>query len=175
MVPLSSVPSLFWKDTKITKYFVNNKGSLPPNLWALWGADVDFVVRFEYPQCVVLEHVCNNKKVASNLGVVSVFEVELLGLVFAMEYTAWFQWHRLWLERDSTSTLLAFKNSSLIPFRLRNRWHNCVHYRDCNCYADLLASIGHGLVGSIWFDTLPLSLSLGFFRERHNLPNFRFP
>jgi hypothetical protein len=26
----------------------------------LWGADVDFVVRFESPQCVVLECICNN-------------------------------------------------------------------------------------------------------------------
>jgi len=57
--------------------------------------DIPFVVRFEYPQCVVLEHVCNNKKVASNLGVVSVFEAELSGLILAMEYAARFKWQTL--------------------------------------------------------------------------------
>ena len=122
---------------------------------------------------------------ASNLGSVSVLEAELTRLILAMEYAGRFQWHSLWLESDSTSAVLAFKNSSMIPFRFRNRWHNCFQlgitvicshiYREGNCCADLLATIGHRLVGSIWFDSLPSSMSLDFFRERHGLPNFRFP
>lgn len=33
---------------------------------------------------------------------------------------------RVWVEGDSTS-ILAFGNSALVPFRVRNRWHNCFH------------------------------------------------
>ncbi|RHN59594.1 putative ribonuclease H-like domain-containing protein [Medicago truncatula] len=62
---------------------------------------------------------------ACNFGPVLVFEVDLSAIIFAMEFAARFDWLNLWLESDSSSAVLAFKNSNLIPFRLRNRWHNC--------------------------------------------------
>lgn len=109
---------------------------------------------------------------ACNLGDVSVFETEVTSLIFA-------------IESDSTSAVLDIKNAYMIRYRLRNRWHNCFQlgitvvcshiYREDNCFADLLASHGHGLVGSVWFDSLPSDLSLDFFKDRISLPNYRFP
>jgi len=58
---------------------------------------------------------------ASNLGDVTVFEAELTGILMAMEYAIAHSWHNLWIECDSSSDVLAFKNVDIIPFRLRNR------------------------------------------------------
>jgi len=52
---------------------------------------------------------------SSNLGLGTVFEAELTGLMLAIEYAASHSWSRLWLESDSTSAVLAFKNHSAIP------------------------------------------------------------
>jgi len=88
------------------------------------------------------------------------------------------------VESDSSTAVLAFKNNDLIPFRLRNRWHNCrlgitavcSHiYREGNCCADGLAALGHGLSGLVWFDRLPPTLSFDFSRDRNGLPNYWFP
>jgi len=65
---------------------------------------------------------------ASNLGEVSVYEVQIMGLMMAMEFAAQNNWPRLWPESDSSSAVKAFKNPSLIPIRLRNRWHNCMQF-----------------------------------------------
>ncbi|XP_039683793.1 uncharacterized protein [Medicago truncatula] len=41
----------------------------------------------------------------SNLGIVSVFQAEIMGLILAMEYASSNSWTRLWLESDSSSVL----------------------------------------------------------------------
>jgi hypothetical protein len=61
----------------------------------LWGVDVDFVVRFESPHCVVLEHVCNNKK------------VYIMGIYASINYL-----HR----RQLWSNLTALQQSYLVPW-----------------------------------------------------------
>ncbi|AES66100.2 hypothetical protein MTR_2g062550 [Medicago truncatula] len=58
---------------------------------------------------------------SSNLGLGTVFEAELTGLMLAIEYAASHNWSRLWVESDSSSAVLAFKNHSAIPIRFRNR------------------------------------------------------
>jgi ribonuclease HI len=122
---------------------------------------------------------------SSNLGLGTVFEAELTGLMLAIEYAASHNWYRLWLESDSSSAVLSFKNQSAIPIRLRNRWHNCMQlglsiicthiFREGNCCADALATMGHDLLGTTWFHILSSSLSVDFTRDRNGLPNFRFP
>ena len=107
-----------------------------------------------------------------------------MGLIIAMESAAANSWDRLWLECDSSSVVDAFKNHSLIPVHLRNRWHNCFQhglmvicshiFREGNCCADKLASFGHALTDTIWYSSLPLSLSTAFARDRNGLPNYRF-
>lgn len=59
-----------------------------------------------------------------NLGRCSVFEAEVFGYILAIEFAAHHGWSNLWLESDSSSALLVFKNVSLVPIHLRNRWHN---------------------------------------------------
>ena len=52
---------------------------------------------------------------SSNIGVGTVFEAELTGLMLAIKYAASHNWSRLWLESDSSSAVLAFKNHETIP------------------------------------------------------------
>jgi ribonuclease HI len=120
-----------------------------------------------------------------NIGAQSVFYAEVLGFIIAIEYAARKGWRNIWLESDSTSALLIFANSLLVPVMLRNRWHNARRlgiqvisshiFREGNCCADKLASLGHYSVGEIWMDNLPTDLSLDFFRDRCGFPNYRLP
>lgn len=52
---------------------------------------------------------------ASKIGVGSVYEAEIMGLIIAMEYDVHHKWTRLWLETDSTSAVNKFKNPSIVP------------------------------------------------------------
>jgi len=122
---------------------------------------------------------------ASNIGSGSVFDAELMGLILAMEFAISNHWNRLWLECDSSSVVHAFKNTTLIPIRLRNHWHNCLQhgmtvicshvFREGNCCADKMASLGHDVTDTIWYTTMPSSLAIDFSRDRNGLPNYRFP
>ena len=58
---------------------------------------------------------------ACNIGLSTVFYAEVYGSLLAMEYAAQHGWMNVWLESDSTSALLVFKNCSLVPVLLRNR------------------------------------------------------
>lgn len=50
---------------------------------------------------------------AGNIGAFSVFEAEIFGYAMAMELALQQGWGNIWVENDSTSVLLAFKNASL--------------------------------------------------------------
>jgi ribonuclease HI len=50
---------------------------------------------------------------------------EFCGAMKAIEIVASKDWLNLWLETDSTLMVQAFKSSSIVPSRLRNRWFNC--------------------------------------------------
>jgi len=90
---------------------------------------------------------------AANLGPRPVFEAELHDFIIGLENALQRGWFHVWVEGDSTSTLLAFKKPLFVPFRLRNRWHNCLHagihilsshiYRKGNACADKLSRQGH--------------------------------
>jgi len=104
--------------------------------------------------------------------------------MLALEFAATNKWRNIWVESDSSAAVLAIKDMDLIPFRLRNRSHNChigmnavcFHiFREGNCCADLLACLGHDLSDTDWFDILPPLLAFDFFRDRNGLPNYRFP
>lgn len=122
---------------------------------------------------------------ASNLGAVSAFEAEILGLILAIEYAVSNSWSRLWLESDSSCAVQAFHKPSLIPICLRNEWHNCTHnglfmicshiFREGNVCADDLVALGHDIHNTVWFTQLPPSLGEDFSRDRNGLPNCRFP
>lgn len=83
------------------------------------------------------------------------------------------------------SALMVFHNISLVPIRMRNRWHNArncgIHvisshiFREGNCCADKLAAMGHSAHGTVWFTSLPQNVTADFFRDRVGLLNYRFP
>jgi len=120
-----------------------------------------------------------------NIGVASVFHLEVLAFIPAMKHAANHGWRNVWLESDSSSAILIFSNPSLVPLLLRNRWHNARSlgiqiiashiFREGNCCADMLVNMGHDIQGSVWISTLPTELHLDFFRDRVGLPNYRFP
>jgi len=61
--------------------------------------------------------------------------------------------------------LMIFLNSSLVPYLLRNIWHNARNlgvqvisshiFREGNYCADRLANMCHAVQGSVWLDILP--------------------
>ena len=122
---------------------------------------------------------------AGNLGDRSVFEAEIYGFIMAMEHALQKGWGNIWLESDSTSALLAFKNASLVPIRLRNKWHNCFQvgfqvisshiFREGNGCADLLANHDQCIQGVWWSTALLDFIQAPFFSDRFGLPKYRFP
>jgi len=101
---------------------------------------------------------------SANLGDCSVFEVEIMGFIFAMELAARHHWRFIWIEGDSTSALLSFSNPSLVSIWWRNRWHNCFShgmqilsshiFREGNGCADKLACHGHAVTDLVWWGTM---------------------
>jgi hypothetical protein len=81
---------------------------------------------------------------------------------------------------------LAFKSQLAIPWKLRNRWNNCLlltrnmyfvvlHiYKEGNHVADMLANLGLGIIDSLWFDNCPLIFRSDLISNRFTLTNFRF-
>lgn len=80
-------------------------------------------------------------------------------ILMALEFAAQRRWPNIWLESYSSSVLLLLKNASLVPILLRNRWHNARSlgtqvisshiFREGNCCADRLASLGHSVTGEV--------------------------
>lgn len=169
---VKDIVSVIWKPPTITWVKANTDGSVSNLNASCGGIFRDF--RGTFMGCF-----------ASNVGNGSVFEAELMGLIMAMEFAVCNHWPRLWLECDSSSVVHAFKNVSIIPIRLRNRWHNCLQhgltvicshvYREGNCCADKLATLGHEVTDTIWYTTLPSPLAVDFTRDRNGLPSYRFP
>jgi len=52
---------------------------------------------------------------------------ELSGAMRAIELANTHHWKNLWLEADSELVIEAFKNCSLVPWNLRNKWMNCLY------------------------------------------------
>ena len=85
---------------------------------------------------------------AYNLENDTVFNLEIHGYIFALEFAAQNRWS-IWLESDSTG---AFKISSLVLILLLYGWHNACSldvqvilshiYREGNYCADKLANMG---------------------------------
>lgn len=169
---VKDIITVIWKPPTISWVKVNTDGSVINSISSCGGIFRDFIRSFM-------------GAFFSNIGEISVYEEEITGLIMAMEFAARINWTRLWLEGDSSSAVNAFKNRSLIPIRLQNRWHNCMQlglfvicshiYREANCCADTMAKLGHGLHVTSWYHNMPTSLTVDFSRDRHGLPYFSFP
>jgi hypothetical protein len=58
MVTFSQIPAWYWAIICVSKYCINNRGSLLPNHWALWGNELLATVIFVSDQCIALEISC---------------------------------------------------------------------------------------------------------------------
>lgn len=101
------------------------------------------------------------------VNVASAVEAELLAMIEAVSL-AWLKgWQHLWLETDSLLVLHYFKSPTMVPWRLRIPWVNCLHvtkqmhfhishtFREGNLVVDILANYGAAHPGSQWWDVLP--------------------
>jgi len=52
----------------------------------------------------------------------STFEAEIHGAMTAIEIAHENNWLNLWLESDSLLLVMAFKDASMVPWSLRNKW-----------------------------------------------------
>ena len=87
---------------------------------------------------------------AHNLGTGTSLFVELSGAMQAIEIAHNKALSQLWLETNSMLVIQAFNSISIVPWRVRNRWDNCMllagnmnllvtHiFRERNCCADKL-------------------------------------
>lgn len=104
----------------------------------------------------------------------------------AIELAETYNWWNLWLEVDSELVIKALKNPALVPWRLRNRWMNCLHiiskmnffathiYREGNQCADTLASLGHSAPNLFICLHVPDCIRSSYVKNKLGLPNFRF-
>lgn len=121
-----------------------------------------------------------------NLGPGNAFSAELCGAMRAIEVAYQKQWFKLWLETDSQLVVLAFNNSSCVPWRLRNRWENCNNllismnfmvthiYREGNQCADSLANIGLSTQGLFLGESVLSLLASQYSKDKLGMPSFRF-
>ena len=123
---------------------------------------------------------------AQNLGLGSSLFAELSGAMQAIEIAHSKGWFNFWLETDSKLVLLAFKSISLVPWRIRTRWDNCLSlsrqmnflvthiFREGNCCADRLANIGMSCNSILWMNEIHLQVRADYIRDRLGLPCYRF-
>jgi ribonuclease HI len=123
---------------------------------------------------------------AENTGTNSAYFAELCGAMRAIEIAADNGWRNVWLETDSSLVVLAFRTTSLVPWKIRNRWNNCMHtittmnflishiYREGNGCADTLANIGLTLVHPIFWNDLPQAIFECFSSDRLGRAKYRF-
>jgi len=123
---------------------------------------------------------------AQNLGLGSSLFAELSGAMQAIEIAHSKGWFNFWLETDSMLVLLAFKFISLVPWRIRTRWDNCLSlsrqmnflvthiFREGNCCADRLANIGMSCNSFLWMNEIHLQVRADYIRDRLRLPCYRF-
>lgn len=106
--------------------------------------------------------------------------------MYSVEIASRKGWTNIWLETDSQLVVMAFSNGLDIPWKLQNRWSNCIGlvktmnfnvthiYREGSVCADRLASYGLHHQGFTWWDSFPSFIGEEFGRNRLGLPNYRF-
>lgn len=61
-----------------------------------------------------------------NLGPVNALYAELMRRILVMEATISKKWTNMWLESDSSLVILAYRNSYIVLWRIRNIWVICL-------------------------------------------------
>jgi len=123
---------------------------------------------------------------AENTGCGNVFHVELSGAMRAIEIVDAHNWSNLWLELDSSLVVNAFKNKSVIPWSLSNRWNNCFYhhstmnffvshiFREGNQCANGLVNFGLSLSHLTCWNQVPPFIQKFYVENKIGWPMFRF-
>lgn len=123
---------------------------------------------------------------SENVGQENAYFAELSAAMRAIEIASQQNWTQLWLESDSMLVVNAFKNHALVPWKLRNRWYNCIHtvlsmnfivshiFREGNQCADILANVGLNSDVPIGSLEKPSCINSSFGQNKLGLPNYRF-
>ena len=125
---------------------------------------------------------------ASNIGHASSMEAEFSVFMLAIEKAKDMCLSFLWMETYFMAVVNAFTKASGIPWKMRSKWHNCMHfcqlvgctcthiYREGNIAADALAKNAQGLVmfSSQWWPSPPPFISSLLFRDSFSRPVTRF-
>ncbi|CAJ2636465.1 unnamed protein product [Trifolium pratense] len=121
-----------------------------------------------------------------NIGNSYALHAELIGVMSAIEIAHSKGWNNLWIESDSQLVNLAFKSAHIVPWKLRNRWFNCLTltktmhfrathiYREGNCCADRMVALGINVNGFYWWDNVSPSVQGDYISNLMGLPSFRF-
>ncbi|KAL5148112.1 hypothetical protein HKD37_06G017653 [Glycine soja] len=123
---------------------------------------------------------------AQSLPVSIAYHVELQAAMLGIEIAFRKGWRKIWLECDSWFAVQSFKDSNMIPWKLKTRWNNCIFftkamqfevshiYIEGNCCADGRSKFALQTIGFSWWDSPP-----SFIREppivrddRFGLPNY---
>jgi ribonuclease HI len=123
---------------------------------------------------------------AFNVEVPSAIDAKILAIMEAIRVALVKRWTHVWIETDSTLVIKYFNSPSLIPWRLKIAWLNCIHlarqinirishiFREGNTIADKLANYGAVNEGSIWWRMLPGFLRPSFGNDLESRISYRF-
>jgi ribonuclease HI len=113
------------------------------------------------------------------------YKSKLCGFMKAIEIANQKNWKNIWIESDSALLVLASKNSSKIPWDLRNRWLNVMAmcrgmncmvthiYREGNQVADSLANYALSLTDVMFWQTIPSFIRVSCSKDQLGWSNFR--
>lgn len=110
---------------------------------------------------------------ASNIDFASSLEAEFCAFMLAIDKAKDHGLTSIWMETDSMAVVNAFHKDIGIPWKMRRRWHNCMHFcnlisctcthilREGNMAADALAKNAQGLAlySSQWWSSPPPFIS----------------
>lgn len=152
-----NIIEVIWRPPPIRWVTCNTNGSSNGNLSSCGGI---------FRNCKADHMICFGE----NTGVGDSLHAELSGAMRAIELANTHYLTNLWLEVDSEVVVSAFKNQSIVPWHLRNRWLNCLQltssmnflasriYREGNVCADSFASLGADVANlTVWYN-LPMCI-----------------
>ncbi|KAF1895765.1 hypothetical protein Lal_00037881 [Lupinus albus] len=122
---------------------------------------------------------------AAFFGIKDSLFAEIQAAIMALEIANQKGWKDIWLECDSALVVDLFNGKGVVPWRLVNSWHRCLHwislmrfrvthiFREGNTCADRLASFGVSSKMFTLWDAIPRFIFEEFNRNRLGLPNYR--
>lgn len=103
--------------------------------------------------------------------------IEFICGFMVMEYVISSNWQNFWLEFDFMLVVNVITKSTLVPWKIRNKWDKCIlglksnklfvtHiYRECNNYVYTLANLGLTSKTCTWCNDIHTNISKSFNRN----------